>query len=245
MTPFLIALSLLTPSYGAAEEKGEDYDAQLTKIEGSVEVRDKAEAEYHAAEEGLPLEVGDTIRTGADGRAEVGLDGDSVVMLQENTRFTIGSTRRSNAFMSLSLGTLLAKFSSLGKADRFRIKTFTAVAAIRGTEFGVSADDAGSRVGVFDEGEVAVLPPDESNEVLLKANQETEILTGAAPVPPRALKYFAFHRQRMSIVRSRLKTIRGRWKKRNMRQRDRWKKRLERRLKRRGGQRGPGRLQRP
>jgi hypothetical protein len=95
--------------------------------------------------------------------------------------------------------------------------TPTAVAAIRGTELAIAQDDANAptRIGVLDEGVVAVTSLGGGQPVLLSPGQETSVLKGNAPTPAKPLRSFAAARKEMEQVRKRIGEIKVGWRQRN------------------------------
>lgn len=192
-------------------------DARLISATGEVFVISR-----ESPEEGVPadpdnptpLEAGDKVRTGADASAEIGLEGESVLELGPESEFTVTSLQREEPSFLLGFGSMMAKIKRLfTKEGRFVVRTPNAVAAVRGTEFGVEvAEDEGqTHVAVFDEGKVAVTSDDGLGETLLQSNHETLVRRGVRPVKAERLKHFLKHRQRMKLMRGRLAGLRGRW----------------------------------
>ncbi|MFA6029517.1 MAG: FecR domain-containing protein [Elusimicrobiota bacterium] len=208
MNALLFSLLLLVP--GARAEDG-GWDARLTKSEGEVVVYPAGAEESSEPETDMPLDAGDRIETGADGRAEVALDSESLVEIGPKSVFTVESLDEKESWLSLKLGSLTAKLKKLAAGRSLRVRTPSAVAAVRGTEFAVDVPEEGeTRVGVFDEGRVEVSGEQGSTE--LSANQETQVLRGRAPGRPAALKRFKKLRARIVRLRERRETVRKAWK---------------------------------
>ncbi len=212
----LLALTLcatfLTPSF-AAENSGRD--ARITNVTGKVYIRAKGLGpnEWVRAENDTPLADGDTIRTDAGAKAEVTMDGDSVVHLSENTELVADVLERAATRFFLALGSLTAKIRALSEpSERFYIKTPVAVAAVRGTELAVTyeGEEAPAVVGVFDEGQV-VVETEGNEDVILNPNQETEIGEGTAPTTPQPLAKLLVNRPGIVHVRERVQFLKPRW----------------------------------
>lgn len=180
------------------------WDARITAVAGEVVVHPVGGDEVSGAAD-MPLEEGDRITTSAGSTAEISLDGGSLITLGANSDFVLENTRRSASMFSLSLGSLLAKIEKLGTRS-LAVHSPTAVAAVRGTEFGVEVDGEKSHVGVFDEGRVEVQSQAGGAEVLTP-NQETSVARGQAP-----LKRFAARRALMRAHVRRLAAVRRNWK---------------------------------
>ena len=67
--------------------------ARLSYIEGNVSYQHAADVDWSAASMNLPLEPGDRIYTGHDGRAEIEFDDGSVYRLARNTDIEILSLK--------------------------------------------------------------------------------------------------------------------------------------------------------
>jgi|CXWL01.1.fsa_nt_gi hypothetical protein len=206
----LAALASLFLTASAARAQEERWDARIAAVSGDVVVRAAEGGAEAAAEAGMPLEEGDEVVVAAEGSAEVALDGGSLITVRENSEFKIEKAAKSDATFFLKIGSLLAKIQKLGE-NRLRVKTPTAVAAVRGTEFGVEVEGDSSHVGVFDEGKVAV-SGDSGEPELLISNQETSVAKGMAPVNVKQLQRFVRHRARMRGHARRIAAIRAKWK---------------------------------
>lgn len=215
MLKTLLVLMLLPPAARADEPQG-DWDARLSAVSGEVRIFvSGGDAEGVAAEKDMPLDVGDRLLTGDGGSAEISFEGGSVMSLQENSDFTLEDIRKKDSTLSLAFGRLLAKIGALGGGG-LRVRTPTAVAAVRGTEFGVEVPAENpdeTTVGVFDEGKVEVQGLTSGGEsLLLIANQETQVVKGRAPATAYQLKRFMRQRERMRDMRRRLPYLRKTWR---------------------------------
>lgn len=204
----LLIFSVLAVPARAQEEK---WDARIAAASGDVSVVPADGSAEVSGEAGMPLEEGDRVVTGEGGSAEVALDGSSLITVRENSDFKLEKTAKGESSFFLSVGSMLAKIQKLGN-QRLRVRTPTAVAAVRGTEFGVEAAGAQSHVGVFDEGKVEVTGDKGGTPELLISNQETSVAKGAAPEHAAQLKRFIAHRALMRGHGRRLAAIKAKWK---------------------------------
>jgi hypothetical protein len=188
MRASLAALAVLLALPRAASAEGDRWDARIAAVSGDATVRPADGSPEASAEEGMPLEDGDLVVVGDGGFAEVALDGGSLVTVREGSEFVVEKTSRGEASFLLKAGSLLAKIQKLA-SGRFVVRTPTAVAAVRGTEFGVEVDGERTHVGVFDEGKVEVSGPTGPAELLI-SNQETVVAKGQAPLHAYQLKRF-------------------------------------------------------
>lgn len=190
----------------ASEPLG-DREALLTGVRGPVYLHRAGapEDEFVAVSSGTPLLSGDWLRVGVDGAAELALDGKTAVGLSSGTDLSLTSLARARTELSLALGSLTAKVAKLAHGRTFRVRTASAVAAVRGTEFIVEADGAGgeSRVAVVDEGVVAVTAATGGAEVLVRPHQETAVRSAAPrPEPVRELSTMRARTQAYAAFRA-------------------------------------------
>jgi hypothetical protein len=204
---FALLLAASVPLH-AQEEK---WDARLAEVSGDVTVVAADGSPEASGEAGMPLEEGDRVVVAEGGSAEVALDGGSLITVRENSDFKIEKSAKGDSSFFLQAGSLLAKIQKLG-AQRLRVRTPTAVAAVRGTEFGVDVEGENSHVGVFDEGKVEVTGDKGGAPELLISNQETSVAKGAAPIHAMQLQRFMAYRAQARGQGRRLAAIKAKWK---------------------------------
>jgi hypothetical protein len=201
-----------------SQSQSQDWDARLKVVSGVVMIKTVDTEDWNKVTGEVPLEPNDSVKTSADGQAEIYLDDKGVVSLNSNTELEISSLDQEDSVLSLSFGSLVAKIKHfLNEKQKFKVRTPSAVCAVRGTEFAVeySKMSKESGVGVFDEGRVAVTQADESGptgeEYLLEKN--SEILFDPARKRFRSvpLSRLGRHRGVMTGVRKRLAGLKG-WK---------------------------------
>jgi hypothetical protein len=121
---------------------------------------------FEAARSGLPVFVGDQMRTGADGRGKVVFQDDSILALAPNTQIRLDSqvfdpgARKFRSLLHLVEGKIRAWVSDYYHEPhaRYEVETPTAVAGVRGTEFIVVYDAAAETtdvVGITDRVDVS------------------------------------------------------------------------------------------
>ncbi len=211
MTMIAATMALLLSSAVSLSAQETSWDARLGAVTGDVTIVPADGSPEVSAEAGMPLEQGDRIVVGSGGAAEVALDATSLLSVRPKSELTLESTAKGDSTFFLAIGSLLAKIEKLG-ARSLRVRTPSAVAAVRGTEFGVETDGATSHVGVFDEGKVEVSGAAGGKPELLRANQELSVKKGAAPGHAVQLRRFMAHRARMRGQGRRLAAIRSSWK---------------------------------
>jgi hypothetical protein len=112
-----------------------------------------------ATKNNAPLTIGDiisqsdVIRTGKDSFCDIRIGG-SVVRIKENSKVVMSTLTHNgdeeNTALGLDVGKILCKPKRLIKSENFMVKTPTAVAAVRGTQFIVEADSKETtRIKVF------------------------------------------------------------------------------------------------
>lgn len=206
----IAAFALLSLAASPARSQ-ERWDARLGAVSGDVTVLAADGSPEVSGEDGMPLEEGDRVVTAEGGSAEVCLDGGSLITVRENSDFKLEKTAKGESSFYLALGSLLAKIQKLGD-QRLKVRTPTAVAAVRGTEFGVEVDGDDSHVGVFDEGKVEVTGDKGGAPELLISNQETSVKKGGAPEHAAQLQRFMAHRAQMRGHGRRLAAMKAKWK---------------------------------
>ena len=182
---------------------------RIGEVQGDVAVIAAGGSEEVSGQNGMPLNEGDRVVAGEGGSAEVALDGGGIITVRENSDLKIENTALADGSFFLQAGSLLAKIQKLGD-KQLRVRTPTAVAAVRGTEFGVEIEGEATHVGVFDEGKVEVSGETGEPETLI-SNQETSVFRGKTPVPAVHLLRFVRHRSLMRAHARRLAHIRARW----------------------------------
>jgi hypothetical protein len=129
---------------------------------------------------------GDTITTGAKSTTDISVGQAGVIRINEKTTIKIDSLVKNeslNTRLDIQKGRAFFVFSKLNKDDSCIVKTPTAIAAVRGTSFRVSAEGDSSRIDVVS-GKVLVSPVNngiivKEAEVVLEKN-DTVVLDTAA-----------------------------------------------------------------
>lgn len=118
--------------------------AAISSMKGNVQIRDGNKRKYNTAYKGQMIKTGDWVKTDKNVFvAIVFLDG-SNVKIQSSTEIEIKSSRVTakelKTQMYIAEGQAWSKVSQQGNGE-FKIKTPTAVASVKGTEFDVEFDD--------------------------------------------------------------------------------------------------------
>lgn len=166
---------LVSALAGAAWAEMTPSSAEIKAVTGQVEVQKKGETSWSPAVIGSRLVEGDNIRAHAGGAARLDLPDGSTLLVAENSRVVVAKleldqqTQARQMFFHLVVGKVRAVVAKASinlvrtRQSNFAITTPTAVAAVRGTDFEVTFDDAeqAMRVAVLPEsGEEAKPVPD-------------------------------------------------------------------------------------
>jgi hypothetical protein len=143
----VLLTALLGISLGCTRQQVDEY-SMITFMIGDVKKNNTA------VQIGDIIKEKDVIQTGTDSFCDIKI-GDSLIRVKQKTKVVLSALMRQGAIentaMELDTGKMLCKPKKLLKSESFLIKTPTAVAGVRGTQFIVEADTNGtSRIKVFD-----------------------------------------------------------------------------------------------
>ncbi|MDD4004998.1 MAG: FecR family protein [Elusimicrobiaceae bacterium] len=124
-----------------AEEESDS--AVLADLSGTVETRASRKAVWNPARQGDILPEGCLVRTGADGQAELFFSNKTKIWLRENSTLEVAARKNLVSDIALLAGKIKVRVPHLKWKERFIVRTDAAVCAVRGTEFVVSAVEAG------------------------------------------------------------------------------------------------------
>lgn len=151
------------------------FAATLVEIKGNVFIKGENSISWTQIKDGgqqIKIKGSDEIRTGRASSAEILMDDGTRIKIAPFSYFRLESETSAAAKINLLAGKIrnwVKKFSR-----KFEVKTPTAVCAVRGTDFMVSADnDGNTRVEVY---EGSVLAGDsKGKEALLKSGEMIEV----------------------------------------------------------------------
>lgn len=137
--------------------------------EDGVTIRRLNDTRWIAARFKMDILKGDQLRTAAESRCEIKLTDGSIVRIGENSLFDFGESNLSKSSRqvdaSLKKGKFWANVTKIfAMANKFEVKSPTAVCAIRGTIYRMDADST-TRVGVY-EGKVDIGPTNDLRQQL-------------------------------------------------------------------------------
>lgn len=143
--------------------------ARLDSADGKVEVSPAGmNGAWMAAKPPYALKNGDRVRTGSDGSATLFFPDRTKVALGPDSAFAVEKADKKDAVVKLDAGGLHA-WVTKAMSRHFRVRSPSAVAAVRGTEFTVDVTATQDTQIVVDEGVVAVR---------IKSGEQTELGNG-------------------------------------------------------------------
>lgn len=139
---------------------------------------------------GTVLHEGDGIATGPEARVEIlCADGSSIVVGPDSTvsvaAYAPAEGGAGRALLDLIQGILRVTLSGRTPWQSYEVRSATAVASVRSTDWIVDATRVKTGVFVVD-GQVAVTSRAGAGEVMLAPGQGTDVLIGALPGAPKA-----------------------------------------------------------
>ena len=197
---YAVSLALLLCALPvAAQEVG-----TVAEMDGTVDIG--RGGTWTAAAIGAPVQQGDQLRTGKPGRLKVVFQDDSVLSVSEQSLVVVNeqvfdpATSKVKSYFDLIHGKLNSIVSDYyGRpGSNYQVKTATAVAGVRGTEFSVSydPDDQVTEVlGFNGKVEVHSLLDPSGPGVIITANEATTVEKGQLPTPPRRYNETFFRQQ--------------------------------------------------
>ncbi|MFN8644081.1 MAG: FecR family protein [Candidatus Binatia bacterium] len=186
-----VLLVALLASVAAAEDVG-----TVASLRGQAEIgRGGA---FTPAAVGAAVQLGDQLRTGADGQLRVVFRDDSVIDLAAGSSMKVDTqvfdpgASRFTSLLSLAAGKARAIVSKAYGAPgaSYEVQTPTAVAGVRGTEFLIEYDakrDATDVIGIEGRVMVRTLAERLNDTVYITAAQGTTVVRGMAPTAPEAV----------------------------------------------------------
>lgn len=168
-------------------------------VKGGVQIH--SGGQQNTAKVGVKVYEGDKITTTADARAKIVMSDRNVLNLSPDTTIEItryqndAATGKKNVEIKLSGGKIRSNVEQTydGEKNKFQIKTPTAVAGVRGTQFQVSHDAKAKATSVVTfKGVVGLSTAFASasksdNVVLVRKGETSSVILNAAPEPPKAL----------------------------------------------------------
>jgi len=180
----------------------------IAALEGTAEIGRKGD--WVPAAIGLAIQQGDIVRTGQPGKVRVVFQDDSVLALSDNSRVAIdehvfdpnaGNTKSLFGLIKGKVNALVSDYYHSSGAS-YEIKTATAVAGVRGTEFSMAYDprqELTEVVGITGRVAVHSLLDPTGPGVFITANESTMISKNDAPTQPRRLEDTLFRQHLQGV----------------------------------------------
>lgn len=147
-----------------------------------VKLKKAGSSSWIKASKGMKLRQGDQIKTGKASYANIDLDGNAIRIGQNSlVEISVDVVDDEPAgFMSMLFGSAKLKMDKLKKSNKkYGVRTPTAVAAVRGTEFEIITGHDGKTVVQVVEGQVSLKGV--RKEVRIGANQQSSVEMGKDP----------------------------------------------------------------
>ncbi|HEY4745073.1 MAG TPA: FecR domain-containing protein [Desulfuromonadaceae bacterium] len=180
----ILLMLLLVPFAAMAGQVG-----KITGLKGTAQVRTTNNVPYGTLKQGDVISEGNWIKTGPDGWVELTLNDRSRFTLANNTEFEVtsflysGKKHREGTF-TMTQGKLRASVVKLGgKQSGMTVKSGTAVAGIKGTEF-LMLSQGLANVFFGNEGRVGVSGEAKGPQQPLTASTMTQNTRSMTPVAP-------------------------------------------------------------
>lgn len=187
----VLGLVLLLVRTAVAQEVG-----TIAALEGSAKIgRGNV---WITAAPGVAIQHGDELRTGQPGRLRIVFQDDTVLTVSDDSRVVVNEAvfdpnqGKSRSVLGLLQGKVSALVSEYYKRPgaSYEIKTATAVAGVRGTEFVVTYDPRDDRTdvaGLSGTVEVQSLFDRTGRGVFITAQEVSSVTRGHFPTPPRRM----------------------------------------------------------
>jgi len=180
----ILLMLLLVPFAAMAGQVG-----KITGLKGTAQIRTTNNVPYGTLKQGDVISEGNWIKTGPDGWVELTLNDRSRFTLANNTEFEVtsflynGKKHREGTF-TMTQGKLRASVVKLGgKQSGMTVKSGTAVAGIKGTEF-LMLSQGLANVFFGNEGRVGVSGEAKGPQQPLTASTMTQNTRSMTPVAP-------------------------------------------------------------
>lgn len=202
-------------AFGNAREalSQNEINGTMMVVKGDIKVTSAKTGSTISARVGNKVYPGDTIVSGVDSRAKIVMSDKNVLNISPDSKITIAKyendpTKDSrNVELKVDYGKVRAGVEQKydGEKNKFNIRTPTAVAGVRGTDFitGFNASTQQTRIVTFT-GVVAAGQPGPKGEILnpvfVKPGMATNIDQGKPPEPPRPVPAEDLNKASMDVA---------------------------------------------
>jgi hypothetical protein len=145
----LVAVLVAMGSFSCAYALENSRQGTIVDVKGVVEVQTASES-WKAAQKGMILAQGDSIRTQKDSTALIGIEDEgkmTTVEMKQNSKLQLAvllggkEAPTQTTLLDLSMGEILVKAQKVhSEKSKFEVKTPTSVVGIRGTTFSVAVE---------------------------------------------------------------------------------------------------------
>jgi hypothetical protein len=171
--------------------RGVPVDGVVTFVTGDVSLKENRTQAWQSLGLNDKVVQGNWVQTGRDGAVEITFENEFTVFLRPDTVVEISAARKKGALfllyrLFLGAGKTISKLQQItGKESRYEIRTPSAVAAPRGTEFRTAVDsEVNTRLEVL-AGVVGVRAAKKAVDI--KTGEGTLVKKGMPPATPRKL----------------------------------------------------------
>lgn len=193
---FLMALALLLfPGIGISGDLsgGKPCIGRIALVSGHVVIVHADSKQEYPALKGVSLYKGDTLTTSSKSRISIRLNDESIIIMGPDTKLTLSRSiydpdkRIRATFLKMTIGKARFWVKKLidYKHSDFRIKTPTAVAGVRGSDFTVFITDTDTLITAFENTvlEIASVKFPDAEPFMLRAFEQTCVRQGEGPSP--------------------------------------------------------------
>lgn len=185
----LFFLAITAAGFISQAPADEEFQCEVLNLTGHATATD-AEGKVRVLQEGDLVAKGETVATAADSVMDLSFDSEwkNVTRLEEKSKLKVTSVYPGK--LKLSEGAVFARLKALPKGSTFEVKTPTAVATVRGTEYRTSFIDGRTEVFNVSPSKVFVYgmkvdgSVDSTQELVLEQSKKTQVAdAGKAPEP--------------------------------------------------------------
>lgn len=207
---FMVAMSLVLSLEVGAQN---DISGTMMVVKGDVKVTSSKTGKTDPAKVGTKVYSGDTIASGAESRAKIVMSDKNVINISPESKITIAKyendpkSDKRNVELKVDYGKVRASVEQKydGEKNKFNIRTPTAVAGVRGTDFMMAFNSTTQQTrivtftGVVAAGQAG--PGGQIlNAVFVKPGMATNIDQGKPPEPPRPVPSDDLRRDEMDVA---------------------------------------------
>lgn len=199
LVPFLCSLAAIVWLNSSTALAQDTYGTMMI-VKGDIKVASTKSGKTESGKVGFKVFAGDTIVSGSDSRAKIIMSDKNVLNISPDSKMTIAKYENNaakdtrNVELKVDYGKVRASVEQNydGEKNKFNIRTPTAVAGVRGTDFIAGFNSATRQTTVVTfTGVVAVGTPGPNgqiaNAVFVKPNQQTSVSEGKTPESPKAV----------------------------------------------------------